>query len=507
MPSGCDSPTSAASQPRHAPRGALCPRSAHRLATWLGFALWVWMVVPGASVGLGAVSVISRSRQFIIHSPQVTTPSLSEVTPLSTNTVLTLQPDPLAVSCERIKAALLAELGRPDRWRGKIHVTIERRLAPTPFPTAVAVRYADGWQYALHLPREIEGRALVRGVVHAVLTEIANQHPGPGTAEIPIWLVEALTGQVLARVGPDPLARLNPVTGRYAVGVGQLQATLSERKPVDEQQALLRVLQSRPLLTFEEISIPTPDKLEPPGLVHYEACARLLFTSLRGLPAGPQCFASMLAQLPSHLNWQTAFLAGFNRHFSRMLDVEKWWALGAQRLRVDSRQLLLSPATGLLWLEDLLVVPADVQQTPGVARERRVVPLETVVVEWNPPLQTQILALRARQLRQLAPSLPPETQTLAIGYAETLQGFLEARARARSQPGLRGMGNYQSANAVRAAAARLQALDTQRNELRMRLNQTSVPSREPDATPSPSDPATGLSPQPETPPAGAASPR
>jgi hypothetical protein len=423
-----------------------------------------------------AVSVRSRSGQFIIHSNRPTPPSLSQITPVSTNRPrLTLQPDPLAVSCERIKSALLAELGAPDRWRGKIHVTIDPRGRPVAFPTTVSLRYADGWQYALRLPQEIEGRALVRGVVHALLTEIANRNPGPGAPEIPVWLVEALAGQILNRVGPDPLAQLNPVAGKYGTGLGQLQAALRERKPAEELQSLLRLLQSRPLLTFEEISLPSPERLEGEVLTHYGACAQLLFSSLRELPGGARCFAEMLAQLPRHLNWQTAFLAGFRRHFARMLDVEKWWALATQRLRSFSGQPVLSPATGLLWLEDLLMVPAEVQAAPGLPGERRLVSLQTVVVEWDPPLQPRILALRSRQLRQLAPSLPPEPQSLAVSYAAVLEGYLGQRSQARAQPSLRGLANQQTGTAVRTAVARLDALDAQRQELRARLGQTGSP--------------------------------
>ena len=449
------------------------------------WALWLWL----ATIELAAaVSVHSRSGQFVIQSSRATPSSLGQITVASTNRPpLILQPDPLSVSCERIKSALLAELGAPDRWRGKIYVTIDPRARAVPFPTVVALRYADGWQYALRLPPELDGRALVRGVVHALLTEIANQHSDPGAPEIPVWLVEALTGQIFNRIGPDPLAQLNPLTGKYGTGLGQLQAALRERQPANELQSLLRLLESRPLLTFEEISLPSPALLEADSLAHYGACAQLLFASLRELPGGARCFATMLAQLPRHLNWQTAFLAGFQRHFARLLDVEKWWALTTQRLRAFSGQPVLSPATGLLWLDDLLRVPAEVQAAPGLASQRRVVPLQTVVVEWDPPLQPRILALRARQLRQLAPSLPPEPQTLALGYADALQGYLEQRNQVRSQPSLRGLASYQTGLAVRTAVARLDALDAQRLELRTRLGQ--APLTPPPTQPLPTPPS------------------
>jgi hypothetical protein len=220
-------------------------------------------LVAGNRPTRAAVTVRSRSGQFIIHSSRPTLPSLSQITPVSTNRVLllTLQPDPLAVSLERISRPCSANWERRTVGAGRF-TSLDPRGRSVPFPTAVAVRYADGWQYSLRLPQETEGRAIVRGVVHALLTEIANQNPGPGAPELPLWLVEALAGQILNRVGPDPLAQLNPVTGRYATGIGQLQAALRERKPADDLQNLLRLLQSRPLPSFEELSLPSAEQLK-----------------------------------------------------------------------------------------------------------------------------------------------------------------------------------------------------------------------------------------------------
>lgn len=415
------------------------------------------------------MTVHSRSGQFIVHSDRSTPPSLSQIGPGGTNTLIALHPDPVAVSCERIKSALLAELGRPDHWRGKIHVTIDPRGQPIPFPTAIGLRYGDGWHYALRLPRELEGPALVRGVVHALLSEIANRTPGPAAPEIPIWLVEALTGQILGRVGPDPLARPNRVTSRYGVGIGQLQAALTDRAIAQENLELLRTLHSRPLLSFEELSLPTTDHLQGQALEHYRACAQVCFVSLRRLPGGPQAFAHFLSRLPQHLNWQTAFLVAFHAHFTRLLDVEKWWALGAQELRAAVGSSVLSAPTGLLWLEDLLGFLVDLQETADTPRQRRFVPLISVLIEWSAPLQNRLLPIRVRQLRQLATSVPPDVKDLVTAYANTLQNYLDQRERQRTHPSLPGLAASRSAANLRDTVARLEALHTQRLEFRTRL--------------------------------------
>jgi hypothetical protein len=188
----------------------------------------------------------------------------------------------------------------------------------------------------------------------------------------------------------------------------------------------------------------------------------------------------MLAQLAQRLNWQTAFLVGFQRQFTRLLDVEKWWALGTRHLRAAVGSSSLTSDTGMLWLEDLLMVSIVSQPGPGQPAQRRIVPLRTVVVEWDPPLQSQVLAWRANQLRQLAANLPSGPRELALGYADALRAFLEQRSRGRVQPSLRGLAAYQTGTAVRDAVARLDALDAQRQELYRMLNRT-----QPSPTPAP----------------------
>jgi hypothetical protein len=412
-----------------------------------------------------AVAVHSRSGQFIVHSPDPTPPSLARVGPPNTNSVLTLYPDPLAVSCERIKAAVLAELGLPDRWQGKVHVTIDPRAPPETFPTAVARRYGDGWHYSLRLPREIEGAAVVRGVVHAVLLDLANGSPGPNLPEVPLWLVEALTGQVLSRVGADPLARPNQVTGKYGNALGQLVATLSERGLAEEDRRVLNLARAHGLLTFEEISLPTPERLSGPALEHYRACCQILFVALRNLPHGSQRLAALLARLPRYLNWQTAFLDVYAPVFPRLLDLEKWWALTAQRLGATAGEFTLPARLGVAWLEDLVIVDVVVRTARNAPPQRRRLSLQQILTEWDYPNQRAIFMQRSQALRRLAASMPGDVRALVEGYASVLENYLAGRDRLRYQPGLRGQGPALLANLVANTVARLAALDARRREL------------------------------------------
>ncbi|MDB6111497.1 MAG: hypothetical protein JWR69_3247, partial [Pedosphaera sp.] len=92
----------------------------------------------------------SLSKQFIIHSRPRTgwLPALG-----SSADVVRLEPNLLAISCERIKRALMKELGvTADEWRGKveIHLHPARNLGETICVTST--QYGKNWTYRLELP-------------------------------------------------------------------------------------------------------------------------------------------------------------------------------------------------------------------------------------------------------------------------------------------------------------------------------------------------------------------
>ena len=428
------------------------------------------LLVAALTLGLGAltrpvaaaVTVHSRSGQFIVHSATPTQPSLARVGPPGTNRVITLYPDPLAVSCERIKAAVLAELGLPDRWRGKVHVTIDPRAPADLFPLATALPFADGWQFSLRLPRELEPPVLIRGVVHAVLLELILRNPGPYPPEIPVWLVEALTGQVLARVGPDPVAAPNPVTGKYGNALGQLVATLRERGLADEDRQLLDLVRTRGLLTFEELSLPTPERLTGAAGEHYRACSQFLFVALRNLPQGPARLAAFLARLPRYLNWQTAFLDAYAPVFPRLLEVEKWWALVGQRLGVAPGASASTARLGAAWLEDLLGVEIRVRPAPNAPLQRQTLTFQQILTDWDYPRQRALFTQRIQALYHLTRAAPGDAAVLARAYAQTLESYLAARARLAYQPALPGITGRQLSLLVQSTRNQLDALDARR---------------------------------------------
>src|SRR5207249_10564056 len=106
---------------------------------------------------------------------------------LADSPLIELDPNILAVTCERIKQALLGELTLADLWRGRVYVEINSALSTNQAPFVFAKPYLNGWQYQVELARSIEKPKLVSGLVRVLLMEIANRNAGLRSAEIPIW--------------------------------------------------------------------------------------------------------------------------------------------------------------------------------------------------------------------------------------------------------------------------------------------------------------------------------
>src|SRR6266404_3191509 len=84
-----------------------------------------------------------------------------------------LDPALVAVSCERIKQALLRELGLKDRWRGKVFVHLQPRWKPDA-QILVNSSYLGGhWTYGIDIPNEVEKERFLRVMVQVILLEIA----------------------------------------------------------------------------------------------------------------------------------------------------------------------------------------------------------------------------------------------------------------------------------------------------------------------------------------------
>jgi hypothetical protein len=381
-----------------------------------------------------------------------------------------LSPTTLAVSCERVKTAVLQAIDLPDVWRnsgggrtGKIQVQIDAHRRESAPLAVEAAPFEEGWNYLIPLPPRAPEDRVVRALTHALLMELANRGGNQRAADPPLWLVEGIT-QTLLSEAPQGLL-LQPQTRRVTdVRIGD---------PLAGTRAQLA---RRPALPFHELSQPDLSQLDPSSWDHYAACAHLAFRELSRLPDGRRRLAQWLVQLQRHWNWQTGFLESFQPEFQSLLDVEKWWALSvAQFTGRDVSQAWPVEVT-LRKLQDIL---SPVGILPGAGNQAARLPLEQVIVEWEFSRQLPVVRQALRQLQAVRVFAHPDIASLVYRYGDVLEEYLANRQRAGYAPAARGQIAPSVRVMVRETVARLRALDAERAAA---LNPTPAPAAPPDST-------------------------
>ena len=362
----------------------------------------------------------SVSGQFVIHSSRVRDAS-SSLSRMATNrSYVYLRPALLPVSSERIKQLIWSELATTAPWGGKIHISLYPASSAGDVVTIVSERFRDGWQYRLEMPDLLDRIKYLRAMVQVILLEYANRSAGARSAELPPWLVEGLTQEILAS---SELAVILPVPKVNANGLGMAE-TFREARRGDPLQQAHRLLNAAAPLSFEELSWPRPEHLDGDKAELYQASAHLFVSRLQQIPNGRAKLRAMLEMLPQNYNWQFAFLRAFPDQFQRPLEVEKWWAL--QLVHFTGRELTEAFSAGDSWtkLDEVLRAPVQVRSQTNDLPWRSEVPLQAVLREWDRgpqyvALQRKVQELQAFQLRAL-----PEAALLAEEYRQLLVTYL-----------------------------------------------------------------------------------
>ena len=190
-----------------------------------------------------------------------------------------------------------------------------------------------------------------------LLLEMANRGAAR-TAEVPGWLAEGLTQQLLASSALEVILP-PPRAGQRGLPVNVVNTGI-ERKP--NPLARARGNSGRhPPLSFEELSWPAG--ISPAGDSEevFGASAQLFVDQLLQLENGTTCLRAMIEELPRYHNWQIAFLHGFHSQFQSLLDVEKWWAL--QAVQFTSRDLTQTWSVAESWrkLDEIVRPPVQVR--------------------------------------------------------------------------------------------------------------------------------------------------
>lgn len=404
----------------------------------------------------------SRPGQFVVPPPPASSTPLSPPAPAHDPQRRRLTPELLLVSCERIKQRLLQELGAPDEYRGKIQVAIRPQLTDEAPLEVSAKFYADGWQYHLDVPEEVQEIQLVRALVQALLMEMANRQSVGHVAEIPLWLAEGLTHILLADAYTELV--LQPRTATSISGL--------RRAPFFEVH---RRLNTHAPLTFAELSQPTPAHLSGATWDVYGSCAQLLVHELSSLPDGRTSLQAMLRQAPKNLNWQTTFLQTFHAHFQTLLDVEKWWAVAVANFTGRSDWQEWRPEIALQKLAAALRVTAQVPAGKTTASAAGEFPPQRVIRELDFARQKILLRALISQVQATRLRMPGELAGLTDDYVTTLDGYLQNRAQAGYGPQRKNQAVGSAKLAGQQALQRLDALDARRTGLQARLTTTAPP--------------------------------
>ena len=424
------------------------------------------------------ISARSQSGQFIIYSGR-TAGSVPPVLALGKDQgYVQLEPNLVAVSCERIKQILLRELGASASWRGTIYVVLYPARGARDGVTITSERFKTDWHYRVDMPDAVDRHRYVRVITQVLVAEMANRTAEGRVAEIPSWLVEGLT-QLLLTSSQEEIILSPPRDS--ARGVSVSTTNVKGRKENLREQAQKK-LGGRVPLSFDSLSWPTDNQLYGDGSELYAASAMLFVGELLRLPDGRACLRDMLAQLPRHYNWQFAFLGAFSGSFARPLDVERWWALAraqvsgrdaTQVLSLDESQQKLDQAT-----RAAVQVRTGTNQLPLQAE----VPLQTVIRDWESVEQARALHDALRNLSLLRLRVAPEYVTLVQDYQQAIQTYLDQRD--RSGAVLPFIRKSNRRRAVSTAIEQLNALDSRRDAFRPTAKGP-MPSNEPAAPPQP----------------------
>lgn len=402
----------------------------------------------------------SVSGQFHIYDRRVPTalrlPERAEAQPL-----LNLEPTFLVVSCERIKQALHGELEAGRDWSGGIHISIRSLQGRQDAAQINAERLGGRWNYRVELPERMARDQFARTLVQVLLLELANRNAADRSAEIPLWLSEGLTQQLLASREAELI--LPPPT--LNVGAMLVTPTHLEKRDPDALTNVRRILRDQPASTLAELSWPTPETYSRNQAEVFQCSAQLFTAELLRLKNGRENLRRFIAQLPEYYNWQTAFLRAYAEHFANQLALEKWWALQSAYFIGRDHQQLWTMEESAQKLEALLHATIAIRAKAGELPARTDVSLQVVLRDWDTPRQLSTVQTKLSELAQARRRVAPAYMTLVNDYATVLDDYLTQRSRSAAT-----FGNFFSLSpsvqkVTAEALRRLDALDVRRAEL------------------------------------------
>jgi hypothetical protein len=387
--------------------------------------------------------VVSQSQQFYVHGSRS---APNDVVPAGSTWV---RPDFLAVTAERVKQGLAAELPAISASAAAaIHLTVVADASHQMPVGIVSTKFSDGWAYYVAVPQVVDQTRLVKALVQVMLVEFANRAPGRG-AEIPPWLVEGMAQELFFSVGPKLVV--------------DQQSTGWQIRIRDMQRRTREVMRTNSTPTFKELTMASPPPDGSTAELLYQSASHFLVRSLLQSQNGRQRFASFLQTLPQTWNWQTALREAYG--FSSMLEVEKWWALTTLEFTTHDLRQAWSMESSLRRLNELLNTTLQVRGETNALPELRTVDLKTLLREENWSLQREALQEKIMQLNYTAAYFSPAAAGLAYGYKDALDTYVKKRDHVGAEAGLRMTPEARTQALVSDLGRRLEALESKRRAL------------------------------------------
>jgi len=416
--------------------------------------------------------VRSMTGQFMVRDARPATAPGAILGPARTNqNLLVLQPSFLVVTCERLKQALYAELGVTVRSRGIVYITIRSTRGPDKDFAYTTERFGHQWIYRLELPPQVERRRLVRVLVRLLLQEMADRKATDHLAEIPAWLTEGFTQQLLNSRAVEII--LPPPSQSF--GALMLGPTVIQARQPDPLEIARRVLRERPPLSLAELSWPGIDQIDSDAGEVFRCSAQVFLTELLDLNQGREHLRAMISDLAGCYNWQTAFLRAFSSQFANQLAVEKWWTLQAVHFAGRDPMHLWTAAESWQQLADLLGAGVSVRRSSRDLPTHADVTLQTVIRDWDLLRQTGTIRGKLNELEMARLRVSPEFMALVDAYRRVLTTYLEQRERAASTLARLWLFTPNVGKVAREAVQQLDELDRQRAALRPKPGTPSAP--------------------------------
>jgi hypothetical protein len=412
----------------------------------------------------GKISARSVSDQFVVVGANHIS-MLAALPAVATNAdFVRLEPALLAISAERIKQSLWRELElKPDApWRGKIYLAVHPAQSLDEDVTIVSTPSPNGWSYQVQLPDVLPRTRFVRALVSALLLEFANRNAQSHSAEIPAWLADGLSQQLLAENSSEIILS---TPNKVVNGLAQNRLVKTE-SGINPLAGARRVLRNFPALTFDQLSWPTDAQLTGADGGVYRASAQLFVGELLDMKNGPAHLRAMLQKLPQFYNWQTAFQNAFRAEFPRPLDVEKWWALQVVNFAAHAPGPQWTPAVSREKLDEILSVPVDMRSASNALPAHAEISLQAVIRNFDSARQTKILQIKLRDLGLAQLRMASQLAVLNSAYRRVIADYLGERNVFAPSP---RWANHASSSSEKADARetikKLDALDAQRRTI------------------------------------------